>query len=58
MQAVMTRRVPQAVLAGEVAPDLETWVVMHEDQRALRRVRLAFDHLVRALKACSTIHIR
>lgn len=28
---------------------LETWVVMHEDQRDVRRVRRVFDHLVRAL---------
>ncbi len=26
--------------------DLETWVVMHEDLRTARRVRLVFDHLV------------
>lgn len=28
---------------------LETWVVMHEDQRSVRRVRLVFEHLVEAL---------
>ncbi len=31
--------------------ELETWVVMHEDQRNVRRVRLVFDHLVGALGA-------
>lgn len=34
-----------------VAFPLETWVVMHEDQRGVRRVRLVFDHLVRAIGA-------
>ncbi len=28
---------------------LETWVVMHEDLRRVRRVRLVFDHLVSSL---------
>lgn len=28
---------------------LQTWVVMHEDQRSVRRVRLVFDHLVEEL---------
>ena len=28
---------------------LETWVVMHEDQRRVRRVRLVFDHFVNEL---------
>jgi DNA-binding transcriptional LysR family regulator len=54
-QSALAARDPELVpvLAGEVALDLETWLVMHEDQRALRRVRLAFDHLVQALKAYS-----
>lgn len=30
---------------------LETWLVMHEDLRAMRRVRLVFDHLVEQLGA-------
>lgn len=39
------------VLPAEVALDLDTWIVMHEDQRGLRRVRLVFDHLVEGLAA-------
>jgi hypothetical protein len=31
--------------------DLETWVVMHEDLKASRRMRLMFDCLVEALGA-------
>lgn len=30
---------------------LETWVVMHEDLRSVKRVRLVFDHLIAALTA-------
>lgn len=30
---------------------LETWIVMHEDLRAARRVRLVFDHLAESLGA-------
>ena len=30
---------------------LDAWVVVHEDQRRARRVRLVFDHLVEALTA-------
>lgn len=30
---------------------LEMWVVMHEDQRAVRRVRAVFEHLVSSLSA-------
>jgi DNA-binding transcriptional LysR family regulator len=37
------------VLPDQVKFDLEMWVVMHEDLRASRRVRLLFDHLVEAL---------
>lgn len=40
-----------AVLPQEFRIDLEMWLVMHEDLRASRRVRLLFDHLARALKA-------
>ena len=36
------------VLPGLIPP-MECWVVMHEDLRGLRRVRVVFDHLVRAL---------
>jgi DNA-binding transcriptional LysR family regulator len=35
----------------DVAFELEMWVVMHEDLRASRRVRLLFDHLVAGLSA-------
>ena len=35
----------------DVGFDLETWVVMHEDLKATRRMRLMFDHLVEALGA-------
>jgi DNA-binding transcriptional LysR family regulator len=40
-----------AVLPGEVRFDLEMWLVMHEDLRASRRVRLLYDHLAGALSA-------
>jgi DNA-binding transcriptional LysR family regulator len=33
----------------KVAIPLEVWVVMHEDQRSVRRVRLVFEHLVKSL---------
>ena len=39
------------ILPDVFAFDLETWIVMHEDQRTVRRVRLAFDHLAQALSA-------
>jgi len=29
--------------------NLESWIVMHEDLKPMRRVRLVFDHLVKAL---------
>ncbi len=35
----------------QVAVPLETWVVMHEDQRRVQRVRLVFDALVAGLTA-------
>ncbi len=34
-----------------VAIPLPTWVVMHEDQRSVRRVRVVFEHLVAALRS-------
>jgi DNA-binding transcriptional LysR family regulator len=37
------------VLHDQILFELEMWVVMHEDLRASRRVRLLFDHLVDAL---------
>ncbi|MEO8926371.1 MAG: LysR family transcriptional regulator [Caulobacteraceae bacterium] len=39
------------VLADLFAFDLEVWVVMHEDLKTSRRMRLLFDHLVERLKA-------
>jgi DNA-binding transcriptional LysR family regulator len=39
------------VLAGQVGFKLDMWLVMHEDLKASRRVRLLFDHLARTLKA-------
>jgi DNA-binding transcriptional LysR family regulator len=50
-QVGIARRDPDllAVLADQVRFDLEMWLVMHEDQRMSRRVRLLFDHLAEAL---------
>jgi DNA-binding transcriptional LysR family regulator len=39
------------LLADELAFPLETWIVMHEDQRATARMRVVFDHLVAAMNA-------
>ncbi|MBR0656594.1 LysR family transcriptional regulator [Plastoroseomonas arctica] len=39
------------VLADRLRWPLEIWVVMHEDLRASRRVRLLFDHLAASLAA-------
>lgn len=39
------------VLHDKMMFELETWIVMHEDLRASRRVRLMFDHLVEHLTA-------
>jgi hypothetical protein len=39
------------VLPEAFALDLDTWLVMHEDLRASRRVRLVYDYLVQALAA-------
>lgn len=38
------------VLADVFAFDLEVWVVMHEDLKSIRRLRLLFDHLVERLR--------
>ena len=37
------------VLAGEYCVTVDMWVVMHEDARGTRRMRLMFDHLVTSL---------
>ena len=39
------------ILQGEFELTLEMWVVMHEDLKTDRRLRLLFDHLVAGLKA-------
>jgi DNA-binding transcriptional LysR family regulator len=39
------------ILKDQFAFDLEVWVVMHEDLKAVKRMRLLFDHLVEGLKA-------
>jgi hypothetical protein len=39
------------VLPGVVAFKVEIWIAMHEDLRAIKRVRLMFDHLARALSS-------
>src|SRR5579862_5209215 len=52
-QAGVAARNPDLVpvLAGTVGFKLEMWLVMHEDLKGSRRVRLLFDHLAAALKA-------
>jgi DNA-binding transcriptional LysR family regulator len=52
-QPGVARRDPNLVpvLPGAFGFDLEVWVVMHEDLKANRRMRLLFDHLVEALLA-------
>ena len=42
------------VLPDACALDMETWLVMHEDLRADRRVRLVYDYLCEALAAFAT----
>jgi DNA-binding transcriptional LysR family regulator len=39
------------VLPGKIALSLDVWLVMHEDLRNTRRVRLLYDHLARLLSA-------
>jgi DNA-binding transcriptional LysR family regulator len=39
------------LLPDAFALELDTWLVMHEDLRTSRRVRLLYDHLVQALGA-------
>ena len=52
-QVGIARRDPDLVrvLPQAFAVPLETWLVVHEDLRASRRIRLAFDHLADGLKA-------
>ena len=56
-QDPVARRDPNllAVLPGEIRFDLEMWLVMHEDLRASRRVRLVYDHLARGLAAYAVL---
>jgi DNA-binding transcriptional LysR family regulator len=39
------------ILQGQFGFDLEVWVVMHEDLKTDRRMRLMFDHLAAGVKA-------
>ena len=49
-QVPLGKRSPSLVrVLPRIEFPLETWVVMHEDQRSVRRVRLVFDHLVKTL---------
>lgn len=52
-QDALARRHPDLVpvLHGDFRIMLDCWVVMHEDLRTSRRVRLLFDHLVAELTA-------
>jgi len=52
MQAGIAQRDPDlvAVLPELIRFELEMWLVMHEDQRMDRRVRLLYDHLAAALE--------
>ena len=51
-QVPLARRTASLVrVLPRIVFPLETWVVMHEDQRSVRRVRLVFDHLVSSLTA-------
>ncbi len=51
-QIGIARRDPNLVpVLADVGFTLEMWVVMHEDLKASRRMRLMFDHLVEALTA-------
>ena len=55
-QVNIARRDPNlvAILPDRFGFDLPTWVVMHEDLKADRRMRLMFDHLVAGLTAWLT----
>jgi DNA-binding transcriptional LysR family regulator len=52
-QVPLARRSPDLVrlFKEEVAFTLEIWVAMHEDLKRVRRMRVAFDHLVASMKA-------
>ena len=50
-QENIARRMPElvAVLPNAFQHALEVWLVMHENLKATRRVRLLFDHLAAGL---------
>ncbi|NWH08110.1 MAG: LysR family transcriptional regulator [Alphaproteobacteria bacterium] len=50
-QVALARREPRLtrLFTKEAAFPLETWITMHEDLRASRRMRVVFDHLCEAL---------
>jgi len=52
-QENIARRTPELVpvLPNAIQHALEVWLVMHEDLKATRRVRLLFDHLAAGLAA-------
>jgi DNA-binding transcriptional LysR family regulator len=56
-QVPLALREPDLVrlLPEAFAHDLEIWIVMHEDLRSTKRVRIAFDHLAEALSAYAAI---
>lgn len=45
----------QPVLPGLAIPNLDTWLVTHNDLRQLPRVRAVFDHLAEAFRAYQAI---
>ena len=50
-QENIARRTPElvAILPNAIQYALEVWLVMHEDLKATRRLRLLFDHLAAGL---------
>lgn len=45
----------QPVLPDLAIPGIDTWIVMHQDLRALPRVRAVFDHLAEAFRAYQAV---
>jgi DNA-binding transcriptional LysR family regulator len=45
------------ILPSHIAFKLEMWLVMHEDLRSSKRVRLLYDHLAVALKAYAALRL-
>lgn len=39
------------ILPGQIAFELEIWIVMHEDLKRVRRMRTTFDHLTERMRA-------